>query len=180
MLTNTYIIDRFLDKDEIEIEDIFFDVFEIQHISPQTLPRVEPKVELDIGLKPILSRTISMAHRYSIDGLTLRFIAPSRPAITTNTCTNYQLVTKLFIISWVDGLIWINPSLQHNYIGPELFSEIQVQKAQYVSILLESTEHIVHIESSPLPTKANLVLGLRFLSDLTYTTTDYALSIKIN
>jgi len=71
MLTNTYIIDRFLDKDEIEIEDIFFDVCEIQHVSPQTLPRVEPKVELDIGLKPILSRTISMAHRYSIDGSTL-------------------------------------------------------------------------------------------------------------
>jgi len=40
--------------------------------------------------------------------------------------------------------------------------------------------HIVHIESSPLPTKADLVLDLRFLSDLTYTTTDYALSIKIN
>ena len=75
---------------------------------------------------------------------------------------------------------WINPSLKHNYIGPELFSQIQTQKAQYVSILLESTKHIVHIESSPLPTKADLVLGLRFLNNLTYTTTDHALSIKIN
>ena len=121
-----------------------------------------------------------MAHRYSIDGSTLRFVAPSRPAITASTGTNYQLVTKLFITSWVDGLIWINPSLQHNYIGPELFAQIQAQKAQYVSILLESTEHVVHIESSPLPTKAYLVLGLRCLSDLTYTTTDNTLSIKIN
>ena len=121
-----------------------------------------------------------MAHRYSIDGSTRRFIAPNRPAITANTSTNYQLVTKLFITSWVDGLIWINPSLQRNYIGPELFSHIQTQKAQYVSILLESTEHIVPIESSPLPTKADLVLGLRFLNNLTYTTTDNALSTKIN
>jgi len=59
MLSNTHIIDRFLDKDEIEIEDIFSDVCEIQQISPQTLPRVEPKVELDTGeefLKP--KRTI--------------------------------------------------------------------------------------------------------------------------
>jgi len=71
MLSNTHIIDRFLDKDEIEIEDIFSDVCEIQHVSPQTLPRVEPKVELDIGLKPILSRTMSMVYRYSIGGSTL-------------------------------------------------------------------------------------------------------------
>jgi len=180
LLSNTHIIVRFLDKNEIEIDDIFSDVYEIQHITPQTLPRVEPKSELNIGLKPILSRAMSMAHRYSIDGSTLRFIAPSRLAITANTSTNYQLVTKLFITSWVDGLIWINPSLQHNYIGPELFLQIQTQKAQYVCILLESTEHIVHKESSPLLTKADLVLGLRFLSDLTYTPTDYALSIKIN
>ena len=181
MLSNTHIIDRFLDKNEIEIDDIFSDVCEIQHITSQTLPRVEPKSELDIELKPILSRTMSMAHRYSIDGSTLRFVAPSRPAITASTSTNYQLITKLFITSWLDGLIWINPSLQHNYyIGPELFSQIQAQKAQYVSILLESTEHIVPIESSPLPTKADLVLGLRFLNNLTYTTTDNALSTKIN
>jgi len=55
LLSNTHIIDRFLDKDEIEIEDIFSDLCEIQHISPQTLPRVEPKVELDIGLKTFLA-----------------------------------------------------------------------------------------------------------------------------
>ena len=54
MLSNTHIIDRFLDKNEIEIDDIFSDVCEVQHITPQTLPQVEPKVELDIGLKPIL------------------------------------------------------------------------------------------------------------------------------
>jgi len=71
MLSNTHIIDRFLDKDKIEIDDIFSDVCEIQHITPQTLLRVEPKSELDIGLKPIPCRTVSMAHRYSIDGSTL-------------------------------------------------------------------------------------------------------------
>jgi len=89
MLSNTHIIDRFLDKSEIEIDDIFSDVCEIQHITPQTLPRVEPKVELDIELKPILNRTMSMAHRYSNDGSTLRFVPPSRPAITASTSTNY-------------------------------------------------------------------------------------------
>jgi len=180
MWSNTHIIDRFLDKDEIEIEDIFSDVCEIQHISPQNLPRVEPKVEPDIGLKPNLSRTMSMAHRYSIDGSTLRFVPPSRSTTSASTSTNYQLVTKLFFTTWIDSLIWINPSLQHNYVGLDLFPQIQEHKAQYVSILLDSTEHIVHIESSPLLTKADLVLGLRFLSDLTYTTTDHALSIKIN
>jgi len=34
MLSNTHIIDRFLDKGEIKIEDTLFDVCEIQHISP--------------------------------------------------------------------------------------------------------------------------------------------------
>ena len=67
MLSNTHLIDRFLDKDEIEIDDIFSDICEVQHISPQTLPRVEPKEELDIRPKPILNRTMSMAHYYSID-----------------------------------------------------------------------------------------------------------------
>ena len=168
MLSNTHIIDR-LDKNEIEIDDMFSDVCEVQHITPQTLPRVEPKVELDIGLKPIFNRTMSMAHRYSIDGSTLRFALPSRPAITAST--NYQLVTKLFITTWEDGLIWINPSLQHNYVGPDLFSQIQEHKAHYVSILLDSTEQIVYIESSPLPT---------IVYNLTFTTTDQVLSIKIN
>jgi len=111
---------------------------------------------------------------------TLRFVPPSRSTTSASTSTNYQLATKLFITSWIDGLIWINPSLQHNYVGPDLFPHIQEYKAQYVFILLDSTEHIVHVESSSLPTKVDLILGLRFLSDLTYTTTDHALSIKIN
>jgi len=104
MLSNTHIIDQFLDKDEIEIEDIFSDVCEIQHISPHTLPRVEPKVDLDIGLKPILTRTTSKAHRYSIDGLTLWFVPPNRVATIASISTNYQLVTKLFITTLVDAL----------------------------------------------------------------------------
>ena len=121
-----------------------------------------------------------MAHRYSIDGSTLRFVPPDRIATTASISTNYQLVTKLFITTWVNGLIWINPSLQHNYVGPDLFSQIQEHKTQYVSILVDFTEQIVRIESSPLPTKVGIVLGLRFLSTLTYTTTDQVLSIKVN
>jgi len=61
-----------------------------------------------------------------------------------------------------------------------MFSQIQEHKIQYVSILLDFAEQIVHIESSPFPTKADIVLGLRFLSDLTYTTIDQVLSIKVN
>jgi len=119
-----------------------------------------------------------MPHRYSIDGSTLRFLPP-KAAPSLNT-TNYQFVTKLFITSWSDRLIWINPSLQHNYIGPDLFSQIQEHKAQYVSILLGSAEQIVHIESSPLPSKADLILGLRFLTSVTYTETDLVLTTKHN
>jgi len=123
---------------------------------------------------------MSMAHRYSIDGSTLKFVPPSRHTISASTCTNYQLVTKLFIATWVDGLIWTNPSLQHNYVGTNMFSQIHKHKAHYVSILLDSTEQIVYIESNPLPTKADLGLGLKFLHNLTFTTTDQVLSIKIS
>jgi len=119
-----------------------------------------------------------MPHRYSIDGSTLRFLQPN----TTHSpkTNNYQFVTKLFITSWSDRLIWINPSLQHNYIGPNLFAQIQEHKAQHVSILLGSAEQIVHIESSPLPSKADLILGLRFLTTVTYTETNNVLTIKHN
>jgi len=119
-----------------------------------------------------------MPHRYSIDGSTLRFLPP-RTAHSPKP-NNYQFVTKLFTTSWSDRLIWINPSLQHNYIGPDLFAQIQEHKAQYVSILLGSAEQIVHIESSPLPSKADLILGLRFLTTVTYTETDSVLTIKHN
>jgi len=118
-----------------------------------------------------------MPHRYSIDGSTLRFLPPPTAHSPNNT---YQFVTKLFITSWSDSVIWINPSLQYNYIGPDLFPQIQEHKAQYVSILLGSTEQIVYIEASPLPSKADLILGLRFLNNVTYTQTDRVLTIKHN
>jgi len=108
MLSNTHIIDWFLDKNEIEIDDIFSDVCEVQHVAPHTLAKVEPIRELDIRIKPILDHTISMPHHYSIDGSTLWFLPP-KSAHSPNT--NYQFVTKLFITSWSDSLIWINPSL---------------------------------------------------------------------
>ena len=96
------------------------------------------------------------------------------------TGTNHQFVSKLFITKWIGSLIWINASPQYNYVGPDLFPQIQEHKAQYVSLLLGSTELIVHIEASPSPTKADLMLGLRFLSDLMCTLTDQVLSIKTN
>ena len=46
--------------------------------------------------------------------------------------------------------------------------------------MLGSTEHIVYIEASPLPSKADLILGLRFLNNVTYTQTDRVLTIKQN
>ena len=61
-----------------------------------------------------------------------------------------------------------------------MFAQIQKHKAHYVSILLDSTKQIVYIESTPLLTKADLVLGLMFLKNLTFTTTDQVLSTKIN
>jgi len=99
MVSNTHIIDRFLDKNKIEIDDIFSDVCEVQPVARHTLPKVLPIRELDIRIKPILDRTISMPHRYSIDGSTLRFLPPES-AHSPNT--NYQFVTKLFITSWSD------------------------------------------------------------------------------
>jgi len=123
-------------------------VCEVQPVAAHTLPRVEPIKELDIRIKPILNYTISMPHRYSINGSTLPFLPPTTAPSPNN---NYQFVTKLFISSWSDGLIWTNPSLQYNHIGPDLFSHIKEHKAQYVSILLGSTEQIVYIESNPLP-----------------------------
>ena len=79
MLSNTHVIDRFLDKNEIEIDDIFSNVCEVQPVAPHTLPQVEPIRELDIRIKPILDHTMSMPHRYSIDGSTLRFLPSKRP-----------------------------------------------------------------------------------------------------
>ena len=33
----------------------------------------------------------------------------------------YQLVTKMYITKWNDGLIRINPALQQNYVSRELY-----------------------------------------------------------
>jgi len=48
MLGNTRRIDKFLEKDEIEIDDIFSDVCEIQQISHSCVPRLTPEWEIDI------------------------------------------------------------------------------------------------------------------------------------
>ena len=74
-------------------------------------------------------------------------------------------MTKIYITKWCDGLVWINPALQQNYVGRDLHSQIQGHKVTYVPILLGSIEKIIHIESDPFNTKADLLLEMRFLSE---------------
>ena len=85
----------------------------------------------------------------------------------------------MYITKWCDSLIWINPA-QHNYVGCDLYSQIQEYKISYVPILPRSTKKIIHIESDPFNTKADLLLGLRFLADTTYSLTEQLLTIKLN
>ena len=46
--------------------------------------------------------------------------------------------------------------------------------------LFNSVERIIHIEPRPYPTKAALVLGLKFLAETTFTTTDKVLTITLD
>jgi len=48
-------IDKFFNKEDIEIDDIFYDVCEIQNISHSYLPKINPNWEIDIGQKPLLA-----------------------------------------------------------------------------------------------------------------------------
>ena len=48
MLSNKYMIDKFLNKEDIEINDIFSDVCEIQNVSHSYLPKINPNWEIDI------------------------------------------------------------------------------------------------------------------------------------
>ena len=54
MLSNTHMVDRFLDKEEIKTDDMFSDVCEIQQVSHSFLPRLEPDWEIDIQKKPLI------------------------------------------------------------------------------------------------------------------------------
>jgi len=61
-------IDKFLDKEEIEIDDIFSDICEVQKILHNFLLRVQPNWDIDIQRKPLIERQLSFPRRYSVDG----------------------------------------------------------------------------------------------------------------
>jgi len=109
MLSNTHMIDKLLNKEDIEIDDIFFDVYKIQNVSHSYLSKINPNWEIDIRQNPLLDNQLNFPKLYSVDGTTLRHhpvntLAPSSIAQSAN----YQLVTKIYISKWRDGLIWIN------------------------------------------------------------------------
>jgi len=111
-LSNTHMIYRFLDKDEIKIEDIFSELYEVQNILHSFIPRLQPETNIDLQQKPLLNRRVSFPRRYSLGGTILRFHPPNtayRSSIPKLAI--YQLVTKYYTTKWCDGLIWINPSL---------------------------------------------------------------------
>ena len=68
MLSNTHMIDKFLDKDEIQIDDIFSDVCEVQNISHSLIPRLQPDFNI-VRQKPLIDRRLSFPRRYSMDGM---------------------------------------------------------------------------------------------------------------
>ena len=118
--------------------------------------------------------------RYSVDGTTLQAYPRAQSSTLPTYQANFQLVTKIYITSWRDGLIFINPSVQQNFAGPKLFSEMEAHKLTYVPTLFNSNERIIHIEPRSYPTKADLVLGLKFLAETTFTTNDKVLTIKLD
>jgi len=77
-------------------------------------------------------------------------------------------------------LVWINPAIQQNYVGRDLYPQTQEHKITYVPIHFGSTERIIHIEPEPFTTKADLLLGMKFLAETTYSLTKQVLTIKLN
>jgi hypothetical protein len=177
MLSNTHMIDKFLNKDEIEIDDIFSDICEVQPNSHTFIPAIQPVAHINLQPKPLLGANPSIHRRYSVDGSTLRFHS-SRFHTPTALTAVYQLISKLYITEWSDGLVWINPALQQNFVGQDLYPRIQQHKVTYLPLLLGSTEQIIHFETDPLPSKADLILGRRFLTTVTYSQTAQVLTIK--
>lgn len=154
--------------------------------NPQPIPRscvpsLEANWEMDIQPKPLFDRRVSTSSRYSVDGSTLGSYPQERidRSLMPKTAI-YQLVTKIYITNWQDGFIWINPCIQQNYAGKGLYPQIQEHKVTYVPILFHSIERIIHIEAEPFNTKADLLLGMRFLTETTYSIIDKVLTIKIN
>jgi len=90
MLGNAHMSGKFLDKKEIEINDIFSDICEVQNVPHNFLPRIQPNLDIDIPPKYFIGRRLSFAQRYSIDGSFLRFhpTNTSREPIPKQRCTN--------------------------------------------------------------------------------------------
>jgi len=78
--------------------------------------------------------------------------------------SQYSLVTKIYITKWCDGLVWINPAIQQNCFDHDLYP----QTKNIIPIIFGSIERIVHIEPEPFTMKADLLLGMRFLAETTY------------
>jgi len=72
MLSNTHIIDQFLDKDEIEIDDVFSDIYEVQQVSRPIIPQPTTEWQINKEKKPPVDKRHSFTRRFSIDGNTLR------------------------------------------------------------------------------------------------------------
>ena len=61
-----------------------------------------------------------------------------------------------------------------------MYPQIEEHKISYVLLLFGSIERITHIEDEPLTTKADLLLGMRFLAKTAYSLTEQMLTIKFN
>ena len=64
MLSNTQMIDKFLNKEDIRIDDIFSDVCKIQNVSHSYLPKLNPNWEIDIRQQPLLDNRLNFPRRY--------------------------------------------------------------------------------------------------------------------
>ena len=122
----------------IEIDNIFSDVCEIQQISHSCVPRLTPEWEIDIQKKPLIDRRLSFERRYLVEGTTLRSRSIERSPFPK--LAQYQIVTKIYITKWRDGLVWINLAIQQNYVGHDLHPQTQGHKITYIPMLFGSTE----------------------------------------
>ena len=105
MLSNTHMIHKFLDKEEIKIDDIFSDICEVQKGPHNFLPIIQPNWDIDILPKPLIDRWLSFPRRYSVDGSFLRFHPTNTSREPIPKTVVYQLVAKICITKWCDGLI---------------------------------------------------------------------------
>ena len=56
MLSNTHMTDKFLDKEEIEIHDIFSSICKVQKVPHNFFSRIQPNWDINIQPKPLIER----------------------------------------------------------------------------------------------------------------------------